>query len=296
MTTTKAVNRKGIILAGGSGTRLYPSTMVVSKQLMPIFDKPMIYYPLCTLMDAGMRDILIISTPQALPLFTDLLGSGERWGMNFSYAAQPSPDGLAQAFTIGANFIGNANSMLVLGDNVFYGQGLSELLQASAARATGATVFAYQVKNPQRYGVVEFDAGGNAVSIEEKPRQPRSRFAVTGLYCYDNEVVEIARSIKPSARGEYEITDINLAYLNAGTLSVEVLGRGLAWLDTGTHRSLLEASTFVESIETRQGVKIACPEEIALDRGYIDVAAVEKIAGEMGVSSYGRYLRDLIAS
>ena len=291
-----AVNRKGIILAGGSGTRLYPSTMVVSKQLMPIYDKPMIYYPLCTLMDAGMRDVLIISTPQALPLFTDLLGSGERWGMNFSYAAQPSPDGLAQAFTIGANFIGNANSMLVLGDNVFYGHGLSELLQASAARATGATVFAYQVKNPQRYGVVEFDAGGNAVSIEEKPRKPRSRFAVTGLYCYDNEVVEIARSIKPSARGEYEITDINLAYLNAGTLSVEVLGRGLAWLDTGTHRSLLEASTFVESIETRQGVKIACPEEIALGRGYIDVAAVENIAGEMGVSSYGRYLRELIAS
>jgi glucose-1-phosphate thymidylyltransferase len=284
------VTRKGIVLAGGSGTRLYPVTHVLSKQLLPVYDKPMIYYALCTLMLAGIRDILIISTPSDTPRFAELLGDGARWGLNLGYASQPSPEGLAQAFLIGRDFIGANESALVLGDNIFYGHDLSIALQRASAQATGATVFAYHVNDPERYGVIEFDGAGKAKTLQEKPKQPRSNYAVTGLYFYDQRAVSIASELKPSARGELEITDLNRQYLQWGELRVEVMGRGIAWLDTGTHDSLLDASTFIATIEKRQGLKVSCPEEIAWRMGYIDHDALLALAHAMGQSGYGRYL------
>lgn len=286
--------RKGIILAGGSGTRLYPITRVVSKQLLPIYDKPMIYYPLSVLMLAGIREILVISTPHDLPRFRELLGDGARWGISFDYAEQPRPEGLAQAFIIGRDFVGKDNVCMILGDNIFFGHGLAEKFQQANARTHGATVFGYWVKDPERYGVVTFEESGKPVSIEEKPKQPRSNWAVTGLYFYDNRVLDIAAGLKPSARNELEITDINKAYLEIGDLHVEKMGRGVAWLDTGTHESLLEASTFIETIEKRQGLKVACVEEIAYRMGYIGEAHVRVLAEEMKMNGYGDYLLGIL--
>ncbi len=286
---------KGIILAGGSGTRLYPATLVVSKQLLPVYDKPMIYYPLSTLMLAGIRDVLLISTPQDTQRFEQLLGNGHRWGLNISYAVQPEPKGLPQAFTIGADFIGKGPCTLILGDNIFYGHELANDMRAATERKTGATIFAYQVQDPERSGVVEFDKNRKVISIEEKPKHPKSKYAVTGFFVYDNKVVDIARALKPSARGELEITDVNNEYLRRGELAVALLGRGVAWLDTGTHASLLEASMFIETIEKRQGLKIACPEEIAYRMGYITAAELEAIASSMNSGNpYAHYLRNIL--